>query len=50
LLKIESCILTVKGLDASEGSPIVDIKPYIPMADSVPDAHIPEWTKHGPTM
>jgi len=40
LLKIEECILTVKGLDALEESPIIDIKPYIPRADSVPNARV----------
>lgn len=48
LVKIEECILTVKDLDAFEGSPIIDIKPYIPRADSVSDARVPEWTSHGP--
>ncbi len=48
LVKVEACTLTVKGLDAFEGSPIIDIKPYIPRADSVPDARVPEWTSHGP--
>lgn len=48
LLKVEGCILTVKGLDAEQGSPIIDIKPYLPRTDSVPNAHAPEWTRHGP--
>ena len=48
LLKVEGCTLTVKGLDALEGSPIIDIKPYIPRADSIPDARVPEWTLRGP--
>ncbi|MDH7477654.1 MAG: tRNA (N6-threonylcarbamoyladenosine(37)-N6)-methyltransferase TrmO [Candidatus Bathyarchaeota archaeon] len=46
LLKVEKCILTVKGLDAFEGSPIIDIKPYSPRANSIPNAKIPEWA-HG---
>jgi len=49
LRRVEKCFLTVKGLDAAEGSPIVDIKPYLPRADCVPDARVPEWTKQGPT-
>jgi tRNA-Thr(GGU) m(6)t(6)A37 methyltransferase TsaA len=49
LVKVEECVLTVKGLDAVEGSPIVDIKPYLLRADCVPDARVPEWTTHGPT-
>jgi tRNA-Thr(GGU) m(6)t(6)A37 methyltransferase TsaA len=48
LIKIEACTLTVKGLDAFERSPIIDIKPYIPRADSVPGARVPEWTSRGP--
>ena len=48
LLKVEECILTVRGLDAVEGSPITDIKPYIPRADSVPNARVPDWTLQGP--
>jgi tRNA-Thr(GGU) m(6)t(6)A37 methyltransferase TsaA len=48
LVKIEKCVLTVKDLDAFEGSPIIDIKPYIPKADSIPNARVPEWTLQGP--
>ncbi len=48
LMKVEGCILTVKGLDALEGSPIIDIKPYISRADAIPNASAPEWTLHGP--
>ena len=49
LLKVEECVLTVRGLDALDGSPIIDIKPYIPRADSIPDARVPEWTSRGPS-
>ena len=48
LTKIEDCVLIVRGLDAFEGSPIIDIKPYLPRADAVPNAHVPEWTLCGP--
>ena len=48
LLKVGKCTLTVKGLDAIEGSPIIDIKPYLPRADSIPNARVPEWTRRGP--
>ncbi|MEM1589608.1 MAG: tRNA (N6-threonylcarbamoyladenosine(37)-N6)-methyltransferase TrmO [Candidatus Bathyarchaeia archaeon] len=43
LVRRENCTLTVKGLDALENSPIIDIKPYIPKLDSVPDAQVPKW-------
>ena len=48
LTKIEECDLTVKGLDAFEGSPIIDVKPYIPGTDSIPNARVPNWTLQGP--
>jgi tRNA (adenine37-N6)-methyltransferase len=35
---ISGLILSVKGLDLLEGTPILDIKPYIPYADSRPGA------------
>jgi tRNA-Thr(GGU) m(6)t(6)A37 methyltransferase TsaA len=47
LLKVEEGILSVKGLDAFKTSPIIDIKPYNPKADSVPNANVPEWAEHG---
>jgi len=46
---VEGCTLRVSGLDALEGSPIIDVKPYQPRADSVPDARAPDWTLRGPT-
>lgn len=48
LESVEGCRLRVSGLDAFEGSPIVDIKPYSPRAESVPDARTPEWALRGP--
>jgi tRNA-Thr(GGU) m(6)t(6)A37 methyltransferase TsaA len=47
LVKIKHCTLTVRGLDAIPGSPIVDIKPYNPRADSIPKARTPEWAEKG---
>lgn len=31
-------VLRVRGIDLLDGTPILDIKPYLPYADSVPDA------------
>lgn len=39
----ESGKLSVKGLDALDGTPILDIKPYIPDFDSYPGANLPGW-------
>jgi tRNA-Thr(GGU) m(6)t(6)A37 methyltransferase TsaA len=49
LVKIEECTLAVKGLDALENSPIIDVKPYIPRADSIPEARVPEWASRRPS-
>ena len=48
LLKVEERILTVKGLDALESSPIIDVKPYLPRADCLKNARAPAWTEEGP--
>jgi tRNA-Thr(GGU) m(6)t(6)A37 methyltransferase TsaA len=48
LLKLDGRTLIVKGLDAITGSPIVDIKPYLPRSDCIANATVPEWTLHGP--
>jgi hypothetical protein len=38
LTAIDGLMLSVEGLDLLEGTPVLDIKPYIPYADSRPDA------------
>ena len=48
LIDVKDCTLTVKGLDALDETPVVDIKPYIPRADSIQNATVPEWTLRGP--
>ena len=45
LLSVEGNILAVQGLDAIDGSPVLDIKPYIPGSDTVKDATTPAWIK-----
>ena len=46
LLERRGNILRVAGLDAIDGTPVLDIKPYIPDYDSAADARAPKWTKH----
>ena len=43
LLRREGNILKVEGLDALDGTPVLDIKPYSPRNDSVDDARVPRW-------
>jgi tRNA (adenine37-N6)-methyltransferase len=43
LLECRDNILKVIGLDAIDGTPVLDIKPHIPGADSPTAARIPGW-------
>lgn len=36
-------VVTVKGLDIVNGTPILDIKPYTPQYDKVGKAKVPDW-------
>ncbi len=45
LLARRGNILKVQGLDAIDGSPVLDIKPYIPGYDSTAEATVPNWVK-----
>ncbi len=43
LLKVDGNVLHVRGLDAVDGSPVLDLKPYIPQIDCVSEARVPQW-------
>lgn len=38
-------IIRVEGLDAIDGTPVLDIKPYFPNYDAIPNAGIPDWAR-----
>lgn len=40
---VENDYLEVKGLDAIEGTPVLDIKPYCPCFDRVASPEVPSW-------
>ena len=42
VLSVSDDSLTVSGLDAVDGTPVLDIKPYYPVYDKK-DATVPEW-------
>jgi tRNA-Thr(GGU) m(6)t(6)A37 methyltransferase TsaA len=48
LLRRRKNILRVRGLDAIDGTPVLDIKPYVPHYDSVAGAKVPDWTQRPP--
>jgi len=41
-------IVRIAGIDAKEGTPILDLKAYFPCCDRVKEARIPEWIKNWP--
>ncbi len=45
LLRRRRNILRVEGLDAIDATPVLDVKPYFPNYDAVPDAGVPEWAR-----
>lgn len=40
-LDVEAGIIEIDAIDCLDGTPIVDIKPYLPSIDAVPDARVP---------
>jgi tRNA (adenine37-N6)-methyltransferase len=36
-------IVEVQGLDAIDGTPVLDLKPYVPAFDEAGSATVPEW-------
>ena len=43
LLRREKNRLFVQGLDAINGTPVVDVKPYVPAFDAVDSPRVPGW-------
>ena len=43
LLGIEGNVVKVRGLDALDGTPVLDIKPYMPPFDRMDDVKMPPW-------
>ncbi|MCW3987052.1 MAG: TrmO family methyltransferase, partial [Candidatus Bathyarchaeota archaeon] len=45
LLKVDGNVLTVRNLDAFDGTPVLDIKPFDNW-DMTDDAQVPQWWKN----
>lgn len=43
VLGVQENVVTVKGLDAIDGTPVLDIKPYAPVYDGVNEPLVPAW-------
>lgn len=40
--------ITYESIDLVDGTPVLDVKPYVPAYDSIPDAKIPDWINESP--
>ena len=47
-VKPETGEVVVDSLDARHGSPLIDVKPYLPYSDRAEDLRLPEWAKTPP--
>jgi tRNA (adenine37-N6)-methyltransferase len=47
LLAVEPGVLRVAGVDMVDGTPVYDIKPYIPWCEALPDARA-DWVREAP--
>ena len=45
LLATDGPVLTVKGLDLLDGTPVLDIKPYLAHGDRVAGTRAPRWIR-----
>jgi tRNA-Thr(GGU) m(6)t(6)A37 methyltransferase TsaA len=43
LVAVKGNVIEIGKTDAFDGTPVLDIKPFIPGYDSTPDAKIPDW-------
>jgi tRNA-Thr(GGU) m(6)t(6)A37 methyltransferase TsaA len=43
IVRVIPGVLVVRGLDAVEGTPVLDLKPYVPAFDRRDGARVPEW-------
>ena len=43
VLKVEGRTVLLGGADILDGTPVLDVKPYVPFCDAVPGARAPPW-------
>jgi len=48
IISINRNIINVSSIDVFDGTPVIDIKPYIPSLDSISEAKVPEF--HNPAQ
>ncbi len=46
LLERRCNVLRVRGLDAIDGTPVLDLKPFLPGTETKEDIHMPAWAEN----
>lgn len=46
ILSMDGQTIEIDTIDAYDGSPVIDLKPYMPIIDSEEDIRVPEWVDH----
>jgi tRNA (Thr-GGU) A37 N-methylase len=45
VVAMQGKVIEVENVDAFDGTPVIDIKPYTPGLDSVGEVRLPAWAK-----
>lgn len=45
---VQNAVIQVDWIDANDGTPVIDLKPYTPSADRVEAPTVPQWCAHWP--
>ncbi|MDY6952304.1 MAG: tRNA (N6-threonylcarbamoyladenosine(37)-N6)-methyltransferase TrmO [Thermodesulfobacteriota bacterium] len=45
ILSVKKNVIRIDSIDAFDGTPVLDLKPYVPRMDEVRDASGPKWAK-----
>lgn len=45
LLQVRGNVLRVRGLDALDGTPVLDLKPYLARRDAIANTRVGEWVE-----
>jgi tRNA-Thr(GGU) m(6)t(6)A37 methyltransferase TsaA len=48
ILSIDGTVICVEDIDAFDGTPVIDIKPYVPRLDAISEVAMPEWAEEKP--
>jgi len=45
VISVKENVVEIDRIDAFAGTPVLDIKPYVPRSDAAPGATVPKWLK-----